>query len=87
MYRSVISLLILTLLVGTLIATNALAREQATELWEETKPTLVGWKDKAVELIQGLLTGGSEAPIEHKPIPPELDIEIISAYHNMGFSI
>jgi hypothetical protein len=79
MYRSVISLLVLTLLVGTAIAINPLAREEATELWEETKPTLVAWKDKALEVFQSLIVGGTEAEIEHRPIPPDLDIEIISA--------
>lgn len=80
MYRPVISFLILTLLVGTVIAINPLARQEATELWEETKPTLIAWRDKALEVVQSLITGGSETQIEHGPIPPELNIEIISAY-------
>lgn len=79
MYRPVISLLILILLVGTVIAINPLAREQAMELWEETRPTLVAWKDKALEVIQSLIVGESATQIEHKPVPPEFNIEIISA--------
>ena len=81
MYRSVLAFLVLMLLVATVIAMNPLAREQATELWEETQPTIVAWKDKAIEVVHDLITGESETQIEHKPIPPELDIEIISAYH------
>jgi len=77
MYRSVISFLILTLLVGSAIAINPQAREEATDLWEETQPTLLAWKDKALEVFQDLLNGGSEAQIDHEPLPPELNIDFI----------
>ena len=55
MYRAVISLVVLVLLVGWTISINPQAREEATELWEEAKPTVVAWKDKAVEVLQGSL--------------------------------
>ena len=77
MHRSVISLLILTLLVGSTIAINPQAREEATDLWEETQPTLLAWKDKALEVLQEFVNGGSEAQIDHEPIPPELDLDFI----------
>jgi hypothetical protein len=82
MYRSVISFLILTLLVGSTIAVNSRAREEATDLWEETQPTLLAWKDKALEVFQDLLNGGSEAQIDHEPLPPELNIDFIITLNN-----
>jgi hypothetical protein len=82
MYRSVISFLILTLLVGSAIAINPQAREEATDLWEETQPTLLAWKDKALEVFQDLLNGGSEAQIDHEPLPPELNIDFIITLNN-----
>jgi hypothetical protein len=82
MYRSVISFLTLTLLVGSAIAINPQAREEATDLWEETQPTLLAWKDKALEVFQDLLNGGSEAQIDHEPLPPELNIDFIITLNN-----
>jgi hypothetical protein len=77
MYRSVISLLVLTLLVGSAIAINPQAHEEATDLWEETQPTLLAWKDKVLEVFRDLINGGTEAQIDHEPIPTELDIDFI----------
>jgi hypothetical protein len=77
MYRSVISFLILTLLVGSAIVSNPQAREEATDLWEETQPTLLAWKDKALEVVQDLINSGSEAQIDHDPLPPGSDIDFI----------
>jgi hypothetical protein len=85
MYRSVISFLVLTLLVGSVIAINPQAREEATDLWEETKPTLVAWKDKALEVVQDLINGGSEAQIDHQPVSPELNIDIIITLSNEDY--
>jgi hypothetical protein len=82
MYRSVISFLTLTLLVGSVIAVNPQAREEATDLWEETQPTLLAWKDKALEVFQDFINGGSEAQIDHEPLPPELNIDFIITLHN-----
>ena len=59
MYRSVISLFVLVLLVGWMISINPQAREEAIELWEEAKPTVVGWRDKVVEVFQGFISGGT----------------------------
>jgi hypothetical protein len=87
MYRSVISLLILVLLVGSVIAINPQAREEATELWEETKPTLAAWKDKALQVFQDLLHGGSEAQIEHEPIPPRLNTDVIITLNHSEYSL
>lgn len=77
MYRSVISLLILTSLVGTLIAINPQARQEATLLWEEARPTLVGWRDRTFEVFRTLLSGDPDAQIEHEPVLPEQNIEFI----------
>ncbi|HEX6269198.1 MAG TPA: hypothetical protein VFZ43_03100 [Anaerolineales bacterium] len=77
MYRSVISLFMLALLVGSVIVINPRALAEATDLWEETKPTLVAWKDKALQVVQDLIYGGPEAQIDHEPAPPELDTDLI----------
>lgn len=84
MYRSVISLFVLVLLVGWMISINPQAREEATELWEEAKPTVVAWRDKVVEVFQGFINGGADAQIDHEPASPELNIDIISAFNNRG---
>jgi len=82
MYRAVISLLVLVLLVGWMISINPQAREEATELWEEAKPTVVAWKDKAVEVLQGFINGGTDVQIDHEPVSPELNLDLISAFNN-----
>jgi hypothetical protein len=82
MYRAVISLLVLVLLVGWMISINPQAREEATELWEEAKPTVVAWKDKAVEVLQGFINGGTDVQIDHEPVSPELNLDVISAFNN-----
>jgi hypothetical protein len=87
MYRSVISLFILVVLVGWAISINPQAREEATELWEEAKPTVVAWKDKVVEVFQGLINSGTDAQIEHEPGSPELNIDLISAFNDRGSSL
>jgi hypothetical protein len=84
MYRSVISLFVLVLLVGWMISINPQAREEATELWEEARPTVVAWRDKVVEVFQGFISGGTDAQIEHEPASPELDIDVINAFYNQG---
>lgn len=84
MYRAVISLFVLVLLVGWTISINPQAREEATELWEEAKPTVVAWKDKAVEVLQGFINGGTDAQIDHEPVSPELNSDVISAFNNKG---
>lgn len=82
MYRAVISLLVLVLLVGWMISINPQAREEATELWEEAKPTVVAWKDKAVEVLQGFINGGTDVQIDHEPVSPELNLDLISTFYN-----
>jgi len=82
MYRAVISLLVLVLLVGWMISINPQAREEATELWEEAKPTVVAWKDKAVEVLQGFINGGIDVQIDHEPVSPELNLDLISTFYN-----
>lgn len=82
MYRAVISLLVLVLLVGWMISINPQAREEATELWEEAKPTVVAWKDKAVEVLQGFINGGTDIQIDHEPVSPELNLDLISTFYN-----
>jgi len=82
MYRAVISLLVLVLLVGWMISINPQDREEATELWEEAKPTVVAWKDKAVEVLQGFINGGTDVQIDHEPVSPELNLDLISAFNN-----
>jgi hypothetical protein len=84
MYRSVISLFVLVLLVGWMISINPQAREEAIELWEEARPTMVAWRDKFVEVFQGFINGGTETQIEHEPASPELDIDVISAFYYRG---
>lgn len=81
MYRSVVSLLILTSLVGTVIAINPRARAEATELWEEAKPTLVAWRDKVSEVFQGFISSnGSDTQIEQNPVSPEFNFDIIITF-------
>ena len=87
MYRSVISFLLLTLLVGSVIAINPQAREETTDLWEETKPTFVAWKDRILEVFRELIYGGFDAQIEHDPVSPKWDIEIINARNDGGYLI
>jgi hypothetical protein len=87
MYRSVISLFLLILLVGWVISINPQAREEAADLWEEAKPTVVAWKDKVIEVFQGLITGEPDAQIDHQPVSPELNIDVISAFNNRGGSL
>ena len=82
MYRSVIAFLLLTLVVGSAIAIHPQAREEATDLWEETQPTFVAWKDKAIEVLLEFIHGRSEAQIEHEPVAPELDIEFFITLSN-----
>lgn len=79
MYRAVISLFILALLVGTVIAINPQAREEATDLWEETRPTLVGWKDKVLEVFQDVISSETDVHIVPEPISPDINIDIIIA--------
>ena len=86
MYRSVISFFVLVLLVGWVISINPQAREEATDLWEEAKPTVVEWKDKVIEVFQGLINGGADAQIDHEPVSPELNIDVINAF-NTGISL
>ena len=84
MYRSVISLFVLVLLVGWTISINPQAREEATELWEEARPTVVAWRDKVVEVFQGFINGGTDTQIDHEPASPGLNIDVISAFDNQG---
>ena len=87
MYRAIISWLVLFLLVGWVISINPQARKEATDLWEEAKPTLVGWKDKVVEVFQDFFNSGSDARIDHEPISPELNIDVIITFNNKGSSL
>ena len=87
MYRSVISWFVLFLLVGWVISINPQAREEATDLWEEARPTLVGWKDKVVEVFQDLINNASDARIDHEPISPELNIDIIITFKYQSSSL
>jgi len=87
MYRSIISWFLLFLLVGWVISINPQAREEATDLWEEAKPTLVAWKDKVVEVFQDLINNGNDARIDHEPISPELNIDVIITFNNKGSSL
>ena len=87
MYRSVISLFMLILLVGWVISINPQAREEATDLWEEAKPTVVAWKDKVIEEFQDFFNNGTEAQIDHNPVSPELNIDVIITFNNKGSSL
>jgi hypothetical protein len=87
MYRSVISWLLLFLLIGWVIYINPQAREEATDLWEEAKPTVVAWKDKVVEVFQDFINGGNDARIDHEPVSPELNIDVIVTFNNKGSSL
>lgn len=87
MYRSVISWLLLFLLVGWVIYINPQAREEATDLWEEAKPTVVAWRDKVVEVFQDLINGGNNARIDHEPASPELNIDVIVTFNNHSSSL
>jgi hypothetical protein len=87
MYRTVISWLLLFLLVGWVIYINPQARQEATDLWEEAKPTMVAWKDKVVEVLQDLVNGGNDARIEHEPASPELNIDVIVTFKNQSSSL
>ena len=73
MYRSIISWFLLFLLVGWVISINPQAREEATDLWEEAKPTVVAWKDKVVEEFQGFFSSGADAQIDHEPCFPRIE--------------
>ena len=85
MYRAVVSLLLLTLLVGAVIAISPRARAEATHLWEETKPTVVAWKDKTLEIF-GFTNGEPDADIHIAPEPgsPGLDFEVIITFRGAG---
>jgi len=87
MYRSVISWFVLFLLVGWVISINPQAREEATDLWEEAKPTVVAWKDKVIEEFQDFFNNGPEAQIDHNPVSPELNIDVIITFNNKGSSL
>jgi hypothetical protein len=87
MYRSVISWFLLFLLIGWVIYINPQAREEATDLWEEAKPTVVAWKDKVVEVFQDFINGGNDAQIDHEPVSPELNIDVIVTFNNKGSSL
>ena len=87
MYRSVISWFVLFLLVGWVISINPQAREEATDLWEEAKPTVVAWKDKIIDVFQGLITGETDPQIDHEPVSPELNIDVIITFSNKGSSL
>ena len=82
MYRSIISWFLLFLLVAWVISINPQAREEATDLWEEAKPTVVAWKDKVIEEFQDFFNNGTEAQIDHKPVSPELNIDVIITFNN-----
>jgi hypothetical protein len=82
MYRSIISWFLLFLLVGWVIFINPQARAEATDLWEEAKPTVVAWKDKVIEEFQDFFNSGTEAQIDHKPVSPELNIDVIITFNN-----
>lgn len=77
MYRAVISFLFLMLLVGTTIALNPQATREARDLWEEFKPTVLGWRDKFAEVVRaflGVRSGESSPP---NPIQPDIQMELI----------
>ena len=84
MYRSVISLFVLVLLVGWVISINPQARQEATDLWEEARPTVVAWKDKVIEVFQGLITGETDPQNDHEPASPEMNIDVIITFNNKG---
>ena len=87
MYRSVISWLLLFLLVGWVIYINPQARQEATDLWEEAKPTVVAWRDKVVEVFQDFINGGNDSRIDHEPVSPELNIDVIVTFNNHSSSL
>jgi hypothetical protein len=80
MYRAVISFLLLLLLVGSVIAANPRARQEATDLWEEARPTVVDWKDKAIEILLSFILGRVDAQIDHDPVPPPREIELLIVF-------
>jgi hypothetical protein len=87
MYRAVISWLLLFLLVGWVIYINPQARQEATDLWEEAKPTVVAWRDKVVEVFQDLINDGNNPRIDHDPVSPELNIDVIVTFNNQSSSL
>jgi hypothetical protein len=87
MYRAVISWLLLFLLVGWVIYINPQARQEATDLWQEAKPTVVAWKDKVVEVFQDFINSGNHARIDHEPASPELNIDVIVTFNNQSSSL
>jgi len=86
MYRSLISWLLLFLLVGWVIYINPQARQEATDLWEEAKPTVVAWRDKVVEVFEDLINGRNDARIDHEPASPELNLDVIVTFNNQSSS-
>ena len=86
MYRSLISGLLLFLLVGWVIYINPQARQEATDLWEEAKPTVVAWRDKVVEVFEDLINGRNDARIDHEPASPELNLDVIVTFNNQSSS-
>ena len=87
MYRSIIAWFLLFLLVGWVISINPQAREEATDLWEEARPTVVAWKDKVIEVFQDFFSSGGDARIDHDPVSPELNIDVIITFNNKGSSL
>ena len=79
MYRSVITLSAVALLAATVFAINPQARNAATDLWMESRPTLIAWKDRALNVLQAFL-GGPDSRIDPRPVSPDINIEVIVAF-------
>lgn len=77
MYRSVISFLVLVLLVGIVIALNPQANKEAMDLWEEFKPTVLGWRDRFVEVVRAFLGVRSDDSSPPNPVQPDIQMELI----------